>query len=112
AQVGSLQIRSAGVAQLQVNTNIFNSSNPAGTTGTAIPAFRSDRGIGAGDHLVLTGLRQDATTHTNLFIQEVSGIGVTAQTEFLAADGSSLGTRSDAVTPFGLIAVNGLVPAG
>ncbi|HEY8132704.1 MAG TPA: SCE4755 family polysaccharide monooxygenase-like protein [Thermoanaerobaculia bacterium] len=112
AQVGSLQIRSASATKLLVSTNIFNSSNAAGTTGTVIPTFRSDRGVGAGDGLVLTGLRRDATSHTNLFIQEMSGAGSTIQTEFLAADGSSLGTRTDAVGPFALNGGNNVVPAG
>jgi hypothetical protein len=112
AQVGSLQIRSASATKLLISTNIFNSSNAAGTTGTVIPTFRSDRGVGAGDRLVLTGLRRDATSHTNLFLQELSGTGSTIQTEFLAADGSSLGTRTDAVGPFALNAANNVVPAG
>ena len=112
AQVGSLQIRSASATKLLVNTNILNSSNTAGSTGTVIPTFRSDRGVGAGDSLVLTGLRRDVTSHTNLFIQEVSGAGSTIQTEFLAADGSSLGTRTDAVGPFALNESNNVVPAG
>jgi hypothetical protein len=112
AQTGSLQIRSASATKLLISTNIFNSSNAAGTTGTVIPTFRSDRGVGAGDRLVLTGLRRDATSHTNLFLQELSGIGSTIQTEFLAADGSSLGTRIDAVGPFALNGANNVVPEG
>jgi len=111
AQVGSLQIRSASATKLLVNTNILNFSNAAGSTGTVIPTFRSDRGVGAGDRLVLTGLRRDATSHTNLFIQEMSGAGSTIQTEFLATDGSSLGTRTDAVGPFALNGANNVVPA-
>lgn len=113
AQVGSLQIRSASAALLSVNTNIFNASNPAGTYGTTIPTFRSDRAVGAGGNLVLTGLRQDATGHTNLFIQEMSGAGaVTVQTNFLDPNGNSLGTRSDTVGPFALAQINNVVPSG
>jgi hypothetical protein len=112
AQVGSLQIRSASADKLSVSTNIFNASNPAGTYGTTIPTFRSDRAVGAGDHLVLTGLRQDATGHTNLFIQETAGVGVTVQTEFLDVNGTTLGTRSDTVSAFALAQVNNAVPTG
>lgn len=112
AQVGSLQIRTKDALQLAVSTNIFNSSNPAGTYGTAIPTFRSDRAVAPGDRLVLTGLRQDASGHTNLFIQETAGIGATVQSEFVAADGSSLGTRSDQVAPFTLSQINNVVPTG
>ncbi len=112
AQVGSLQIRSASADKLQVSTNIFNSSNPAGTYGTAIPTFRSDRAVGAADRLVLTGIRQDAGAHTNFFIQETAGVGVTVQTEFVAADGSSLGSRTDQVGAFALSQINNAAPAG
>lgn len=109
-QVGSLQIRSASTAKLSVTTNIFNASNPAGTYGTSIPTFRSDRAVGAGHDLVLTGLRQDANSHTNLFIQETSGLGVTVRTQFLDVNGNVLGTRSDTVGAFALDQINNQVP--
>lgn len=112
AQVGSLQIRSASAAKLLVSTNIFNTTNPAGTYGTAIPTFRSDRGIAAGDNLVLTGLRSETGSHTNLFIQETAGLGATVQTEFLRADGTTAATRSDTVAPFALLQINSVVPSG
>ena len=112
AQVGSLQIRSVSAKKLLVNTNIFNSSNPAGTYGTSIPTFRSDRAAFAGDRLVLSGIRQDSGAHTNFFIQETAGAGVTVQTEFLSAAGASLGTRSDTVNPFALSQINSPAPTG
>jgi hypothetical protein len=113
AQVGSLQIRSASAGKLSVSTNIFNSSNPAGTYGTAIPTFRSDRGVGAGGQLVLTGIRQESGAHTNFFIQETSGTAdVTVQSEFLDQNGATLGTRSDSVGPFALSQINSAAPAG
>ena len=112
AQVGSLQIRSAKATKLVVNTNIFNSSNPAGTYGTSIPTFRSDRAVTPGDHLVLSGIRQDTGAHTNFFIQETSGIGVTVQTQFFDANGTSLGTRSDTVNSFALSQINSPAPTG
>ncbi len=111
-QVGSLHIRSRDADKLELNTNIINASNPAGTYGTAIPTFRSDRAVAPGDRLVLSGLRQDSTSHTNLFFQETSGANATVQTEFFAADGTSLGTRSDTVGPFALAQVNSVVPNG
>ncbi|MEO8034033.1 MAG: hypothetical protein ABI837_06330, partial [Acidobacteriota bacterium] len=112
AQVGSLQIRSSSAAKLLVSTNIFNTTNPAGTYGTAIPTFRSDRGVAAGNSLILTGLRGDAGSHTNLFIQETAGVGATVQTEFLRADGTTAGTRSDTVAPFTLLQIDRVVPGG
>ncbi|HEY8130558.1 MAG TPA: hypothetical protein VII12_01590, partial [Thermoanaerobaculia bacterium] len=112
AQVGSLQIRSASAAKLLVSTNIFNSSNPAGTYGTAIPTFRSDRAAAPGERLVLTGIRQDSGAHTNFFIQETAGVGVSVQTEFLDANGATVGTRSDTVGPFALSQLNSAAPTG
>jgi hypothetical protein len=112
AQVGTLQIRSKLAAKLSVNTNVFNSSNPAGTYGTAIPTLRSDRSAGPGEKVVLTGLRQDNTAHTNFFFQETSGGTATVQTEFFGADGIPLGTRSDTVSAFGASQVNNVAPPG
>jgi hypothetical protein len=111
-QVGSLQIRSRDADKLGLNTNIFNSSSPSGTYGTAIPTFRSDRSVEPGGRLVLSGLRQDANSHTNLFYQETSGGTTSILTEFFDANGLSLGTRSDTVGPFVLAQVNNVVPNG
>jgi hypothetical protein len=111
-EVGTLQIRSPDAARLAVNANIFNASNPLGTSGTTIPIFRSNRAAAPGEGVVLVGLRHTATSHTNLFIQETKGIGVTVDTEFVAADGTSRGVRSDVVGAFGLVQINGAVPEG
>jgi hypothetical protein len=112
--VGSLQLRSSLADKLGISTNVFNSTNPAGTYGTAIPTFRSDRAAGQGENVYLTGLQQDGSnSHTNLFIQETAGVGVTVQTEFLNSDGTSLGTRSDTASAFGLAIISsGVVPQG
>lgn len=112
AQIGTLQIRSASATKLAVNTNVFNSSNPAGTYGTALPVFRSDRSVPSGGRLILTGLRSDSSNHTNLFIQETAGTGVTVRTEFLAADGLPVGSRVDSLDAFALAQLNSAVPAG
>lgn len=111
-QVGSLQIRSSIADKLSISTSVFNSSNPAGTYGTSIPAMRSDRAVAPGARLVLAGLRADSIAHTNLYFQETSGATATVNTEFLSADGSPLGTRSDTLSPFGVIQVNSVVPQG
>lgn len=114
ADVGSLQIRSSVADKLGVSTNIFVSSNPKGTFGTSIPTFRSDRAVGAGERLFLAGLAQQPTlSHTNLFIQETAGVGVSVHTEFLSADGSTLSTRDDLnVGPFTLLQIGSPAPSG
>ncbi len=112
SQVGSLQIRSASIGNLAVSANIFNSSNPAGTYGTAIPTFRSDRAAATGKKLYLAGLLRTATYHTNLYIQETQGVQANVHTDFLAANGSVLGSRDDSVDPFKLLQITNPVPDG
>jgi len=109
--VGSLQIRSTDAAQLSINANIFNTSNPAGSYGTTVPAFRSDRSSPLGESLLLTGLRADAAVHTNLYLQETEGVTASIETTFLNASGGVTGQRSDILPPFELLQA-GAVPAG
>ena len=110
--LGTLQIRSQDAGKLSVNASVFVSSNPAGTFGTTIPILRSDRGVAVGGNAVIPGLRRDASSHTNLYIQEVQGASITVQTEFIAADGSTVSTRSDDLGPFGLKTLGSIVPEG
>lgn len=113
SQLGTLQLRSADAAKLGVGAAISVVDRPSGTFGNSIPVFRSDRGIGNGGALVLSGIQKTATSHTNIFIQETSGAGpVTVSTQFLAADGTSLGTGTDAIGAFALGLVATPVPAG
>lgn len=111
-QVGTLQIRTAGWERLAVSANIFNVSNPAGTYGTVIPVFRSDRTTQPGQRLFLTGLRKTATTRTNIFMQETSGANAAVQIEFFNAAGAPLGTIHDTVPPFRMKRVIDQVPNG
>jgi hypothetical protein len=111
-QLGSLQVRTPAPDKLAVAANVFNSSNAAGTYGTMIPAVRSDRGAGPGDSVHLTGLRSSESSHTNLYIQELSGESVQVTTEFRTASGQVVGTRTDDVPGFGLIQNGAVVPAG
>ncbi len=113
AQLGTLQLRSADAAKLSVSAAVFVVDKPGGTFGNSIPIFRSDRGVSGGGALVLSGIQKSSTSHTNIFIQETSGAGpVSVSTQYLAADGSSLGTSSDTVNPFSLALVSTTVPAG
>jgi hypothetical protein len=110
--VGSLQLRSSLADKLGVNANVFVTSDPAGTFGTSIPIFRSDRAVGAGDRLFLTGLRSEPTLfHTNLYLQETSGVQTKVQAEYLTADGSSLATLPYTLDPFSMQQIGGM-PAG
>jgi len=94
-QIGVMHIRSSLTQQLGVNATVLNKSSAAGTYGTAIPVFRTNRALAKGETLLLTGLRKTPTSHTNLYLQEVSGTPATAGVTFLDATGQSLGVLAD-----------------
>lgn len=110
-EVGTVQIRTKDAAKLSIAATVLTSNSAAGTFGNTIPVFHSDRSSATGTTLVLTGLRKDATTHTNLYIQETAGSAATLQTDFLAADGSTVSSRTDSVDGFKLLQVINGVPA-
>ncbi len=113
--IGTIQIRTRSLEQLFVNANIFNVTDRNGTYGTALPIFRSDRALRAGESLFLTGLRRDAerSTYTNMFIQETSGGIAGYEIEFFDAAGKPVGEkRTGGVDPFRLAQLNDAVPLG
>jgi hypothetical protein len=110
--VGSLQIRGPDVQAISAVASVFNSSNPAGTYGTVIPALRSDRSAAANQRTFLTGLRADATTHTNLYLQEAGGGNSGVRIDFFNAQGAPLGTRTEALGPFSMLQIGLAVPDG
>ncbi|MGK2855901.1 MAG: hypothetical protein ACSLFQ_01710 [Thermoanaerobaculia bacterium] len=110
--VGSLQIRAGAIQNLAVAANIFNSSDPRGTFGTAIPVLRSDRSITTGSKLYLPGLIQDATHRTNLYVQETGGGSANFRTDFLNAAGTVLSFRNYAVGSFQMLQIVNEAPAG
>jgi hypothetical protein len=113
-QVGTIQVRSKSVSSLSMAANVFNKSNPSGTYGTAIPAFRTDRAVTPGQKLIISGLRQDASSHTNIYLQEMGGTGqAVALIDFYDAGGSKIGSvTSPALSPFGLGPLYAAVPVG
>ncbi|MCM2314021.1 MAG: hypothetical protein NDJ92_02575 [Thermoanaerobaculia bacterium] len=116
AQIGTLQLRSSQIDRISIGATVINSSNAAGTYGTVIPVFRSDRGIApvadAPGTLVLTGLRKDGSGHTNLYLQETVGLPTKVQIQFRDANGLALETRIEDLAPFALVSRNDTVPAG
>jgi len=114
AQIGTMQIRSASTDVLSVNANVFNKSNFRGTYGTAIPVFRSNRSVASGEKLTLTGLRKDATAHTNVYLQEMSGVNSTAQIRFYNEQGVQVGAtfETGTIIAFGLGILGPIVPMG
>jgi Leucine-rich repeat (LRR) protein len=100
AEVGTLQIRSRQTTSMSASANIFNASNPAGNYGTSIPVFRSDRSAAKSEELFITGLRKDASGHTNLYLQETRGGSATVRIDFFGADGKAAGTLNESLGGF------------
>jgi hypothetical protein len=112
SEVGTLQIRTTAIDSLAVSANIFNASKAAGTYGTAIPVFRSDRATGTGGAVFLTGLQSGETSHTNIYVQETRGFEVTFTVEIFDETGETIGSLGGSVQPFGMTRLLTSVPAG
>lgn len=115
-QVGTLQIRTLNFTideVVGINANVFNVSNKAGTYGTALPVFLSDAAVNGSDKEYLTGLRKDATSHTNLYLQESIGSDITAGIDFYDAGGNKVGSTTASLPAFGAVQLGGnTVPNG
>ncbi|HET7712510.1 MAG TPA: hypothetical protein VFL80_11320, partial [Thermoanaerobaculia bacterium] len=111
---GTLQIRAGGaIESITASARVLNIESRDGTFGTAIPVFRSDRAVEPGGEIVLTGVRKDANTITNLFIQEMSGNPARFDIRFLDGNGAQTGgSYSGDVNPFSLRRVLDQVPTG
>ena len=108
---GTLQIRSKDADKIALAATVLTTNNPTGTYGNTIPVFRSDRAAAPNEPLVITGVRKDSTTHTNVYIQEAGGADASAQVDFLDAAGATLSTRTEAVGAFKLLPLDNAVPA-
>ncbi len=113
SQVGTMHFRSDDVTSLSINANVFNKSNAAGTYGTALPAFRTDRAISAGQSIVISGLVKGDTAHTNMYLQEMAGGTATASITYLDALGNELSsTTGITLSGWGLTSFNDSAPSG
>lgn len=111
-QSGSLQIRAADVNRLSAAANIINSSNPAGTFGTAIPILRSDRAAIPGETLVIPGIRKNASGHTNVWLQEGSGTGARVRVTAFDEGGALTSEQTVDLPPFGAAQLVDPFPTG
>lgn len=112
-QVGVLQIRGRQIGSVAVNANVYNVANPAGSYGTTIPVLRSDRSAKASESIVISGIRRDALSHTNLYLQETSGVGTNVDIEILNAAGTVIVRRlAEPVGAFAVKTIGDVTPAG
>jgi len=106
AQIGSIQIRTPGYlgdGAVGVNANVFNVSGKTGTYGTSVPVFKFGEfecSQDASKKLYLTGLRKDATGHTNFYIQETCGTAGKVNLDFYDANGNKVGNTTADVPAF------------
>ncbi len=111
AQSGTAQIRGSDVSKVAVAAVQSNNSSPSGTFGTALPVFRSDRGIGSGAQIIIAGVDKEAGIQTDLYIQELTGNAATVQIDFLGVDGNVLSSRAqDTLQAFGFLEIIDAVP--
>ncbi len=112
AQTGTAQIRGADLSKVTVSAIQVNPSATLGTVATALPVLRSDRGVGAGGRIVISGVfAVTGAVQTDLFVQELTGTSTTVRVEALAEDGTVISTRpEDSLPPFGLLAVPNAAP--
>jgi hypothetical protein len=119
-QIGSLQIRApgylAGEGVIGVSANVFNVSGKSGTYGTSIPAFTFSKfqcGQDLTKKLYLTGLRKDASGHTNFYVQETCGSNAKVTLDFYDPTGNKIGSTTTDVPAFAAIQLGtSVVPNG
>lgn len=104
-RIGTLQIRSSSLSQVGVSATAFQKSNASGTYGTALPAFRSDRSLRSFEIATLSGIVKSATTHSNVFIQETSGIPSSWSVEFFDGAGAAIGLVEGDIAAYALSVV-------
>ncbi len=70
-------------------------ANPTGSSAyvAAVPVFRSDRGVGPGGKIALSGVERTANTRTALVIQELTGNSTTAEIQVYDTAGTPIGSK-------------------
>lgn len=112
ADSGTAQLRGGDLSKVAVSAMQFNTSNSAGTFGTALPIFRSDRGLTAGGQMVISGVTRESGMQTDLYLQEVSGNPASFTVEFIGSTGVvSTNRQSGSLAAFGSFTVSdSLIP--
>jgi hypothetical protein len=112
-QVGTVQFRGGQTTNVSIAAVQISTSGEGRIFSSALPILRSDRGVGAGESVLLAGVEKSSTVSTNVYLQEMSGSAATAQTEFFDSNGVSIGMkRTDSISPFRAVELLDAVPAG
>ena len=107
---GSVQIRTPDFANL--NLAATKTSISQGLAYSAVmPILTSSQGALPGSSLYLPGVAKDATTRTDLHLQEVGGNPVSVRIDFLDANGTVVSSESRALVGFASAYIADAVPA-
>jgi hypothetical protein len=90
---------------LLVVTRTFDNSGD-GTKGAALPARPADEMVAAGQRAAVLFLTENSAFRSNLGLLSNVDFEITVQWELFASDGTSLGTGSRVLPPFGVTQVN------
>lgn len=90
---------------LLVVTRTFDNSGD-GTKGAALPARPADEMVPAGQRAAVLFLTENSAFRSNLGLLSNVDFEITVQWELFASDGTSLGTGSRVLPPFGVTQVN------
>ncbi len=81
-----------------------------GTYGQFIPAVPATSAVDSSGSALLVQLRNDSAFRTNVGVVNLTGAPIQVEAQFLASDGSSLGSRSWTIPAYGFHQENGAVP--
>lgn len=110
---GSAQVRSPDVSRISIAATHLRTTAPAGTFGTALPVFHSDRGVGAGGQIVLPGVIRSSGMQTDLVVQELTGNSAAFQVDFINSTGGVVASLAQqTLAAFASARFDDVVPAG
>ncbi|MEK6372103.1 MAG: hypothetical protein AABO58_05355 [Acidobacteriota bacterium] len=112
-QTGGLQVRGTAVGNVSVSA--IRGIIPDGTNRylTAMPTLASDRSVASGERLLFAGVEKSAAAHTDVVIQEASGVAGAYTIDFFDAAGAPVApNRTGSILPFGSLSLADTVPAG
>ncbi|HET7706780.1 MAG TPA: hypothetical protein VFM36_11885 [Thermoanaerobaculia bacterium] len=113
AASGSAQVRAADVSRISIAATHLRTSAPAGTFGTALPVFHSDRGVGSGGQIVLPGVTKSTGMQTDLVVQELTGNSAAFQVDFLSSAGAVIASLAQqSLAAFAFARFDDAVPSG
>ena len=111
-QTGGLQVRGTAVGNVSVSA--IRGVIPDGTNRylTAMPTLASGRSVATGERLLFSGVEKSAAAHTDVVIQETSGVAGAYTIDFFDDAGAPVvPNRSGSILPFGTLSLADTVPA-